>query len=130
MTAVISPSLPVAIGIDLLIALEARGIVVRVDEATFELVVTPAHLVSESETETIKQNYEGVMLAAMIDTDAGVRARLRAFAARPYSNLLIPWVPYVAGFCFSCGIESPPINRRPTRCWRCRAAFIAVAQNS
>lgn len=130
MKAVFATSLPVAIGINLLVALESRGIVVRVDETTFELVVRPAHLVSESDTEAIKQNYEGVMLAAMIDTDAGVRVRRRVFAAQPNSNLLIPSAPYVAGFCFSCGTEAPPHASRPARCWRCRAAFMAVHQNA
>jgi hypothetical protein len=125
-----SASLPVAIGINLLIALEERGVAVRVDPATFDLVVTPAHLLSESEAETIARNIDGVIVAVVLNNESGARVRRRVFATQPGTNLLVPDAPYQTGLCFSCGAESAPFGRRPTRCLLCRAGFLAAAQDS
>lgn len=123
------PSLPIAIGVELLLALADRGVDVRVDPETFDLIVEPAHLVSAIEADSIALHFDGVLMAAVLNSEAGARVRRRVFSSADHlSNLLVPDAPYRRGVCFSCGAPSPPVGRRPSRCMLCRVGFLAATQ--
>src|SRR5262245_40515197 len=107
----------------LLTTLEAIGARAHADFEAGEIVIEPAVLVSRDMAELIEANYDDVLVALSAATDLGVHARRHAFRGRVGSNRLVPNAPYAPGRCWSCGCESRPLRRRPTRCWRCRIAW-------